>query len=100
MIAEADGPTLLVTVTGPDRPGVTARLFDALAGTDVEVVDVEQVVVRGHLTLAVLVTSGPDAGQAMSTITQVGSELGLRVTCLSGHGDNKRTPHLRPPFPR
>lgn len=95
MIAEADGPTLLVTVTGPDRPGVTARLFDALAGTDVEVVDVEQVVVRGNLTLAVLVTSGPDAGRVMSTITRVGSELGLRVSCLSGHGDNKPRPRGR-----
>ena len=95
MKPEADGPTLLVTVTGQDRPGLTARLFDALAGVDVEVVDVEQVVVRGHLTLAVLVTSGEDEGRVMSAVSQVGRELGLRVACLSGRGDNKPRPRGR-----
>jgi phosphoserine phosphatase len=93
--AEAAGPTLLVTVTGPDRPGVTARLFDALAGADVEVLDVEQVVVRENLTLAVLVSSGEDEGRVMSAVTRTGKELGLHVSCLSGHGDNRRRPRGR-----
>lgn len=93
---EADSPTLLVTVTGPDRPGLTAELFDALSCTpDVEVLDFEQVVVREHLTLAVLLTSGEDEGRLMSTVTRIGSELGLRVSCLSGRGDNKRRPRGR-----
>ncbi|HEU5449490.1 MAG TPA: ACT domain-containing protein, partial [Acidimicrobiia bacterium] len=52
--------TLLVTVTGRDRPGVTSALFGALAGTDIEVVDVEQVVIRGRLVLGVLVSVGDD----------------------------------------
>jgi phosphoserine phosphatase len=49
----------LLTVTGEDHPGVTARLFAALAdgGAAVEVVDVEQVVVHGHLVLGVVVGS-------------------------------------------
>ena len=89
------GRTLLVTVTGPDRPGVTARLFESLAGVDVEVVDVEQVVVRGHLTLAVLLTSGPDEGRVMGAVTELGRELGLRVTCQSGTGDNTARPRGR-----
>src|ERR671920_75620 len=47
-----------------DRPGVTARLFSALAGMaeggpSVEVVDVEQVVVHGHLVLGVVVGAVP-----------------------------------------
>ncbi|MGY2080021.1 phosphoserine phosphatase SerB [Modestobacter sp. SYSU DS0657] len=56
-------PGALLTVTGADRPGVTAALFAALAelGTPVEVVDVEQVVVHGQLVLGVFV--GP-AGEA------------------------------------
>jgi phosphoserine phosphatase len=53
-------PRALLTVTGADRPGVTARLFSALADTAggapaVEVIDVEQVVVHGHLVLGVVV---------------------------------------------
>ena len=42
-------PSFLLTVTGPDRPGVTAALFTALQCLGcgpVEVVDVEQVVVH------------------------------------------------------
>ncbi len=58
------GPRALLTVTGADRPGVTARLFGALADGSagvppVEVVDVEQVVVHGHLVLGVVVAAVP-----------------------------------------
>jgi phosphoserine phosphatase len=56
----------VLTVTGQDRPGVTARLFGALAqGPEgVEVVDVEQVVVHGHLVLGVVVAALPTGGAA------------------------------------
>jgi phosphoserine phosphatase len=52
----------VLTVSGVDRPGVTARLFSALAESSsgapaVEVLDVEQVVVHGHLVLGVVVGS-------------------------------------------
>jgi phosphoserine phosphatase len=60
-------PSALLTVTGQDRPGVTARLFSALAADGVppvEVVDVEQVVVHGHLVLGVVVASLPADGAA------------------------------------
>ncbi len=45
--------TLHATVVGVDRPGVTARMFAALA--DTTVVDVEQVVVAGQLVLGAVV---------------------------------------------
>jgi phosphoserine phosphatase len=48
--------TLLVTLTGRDRPGVTSRLFSALSAYDLSVVDVEQVVIRGRLILGVLLS--------------------------------------------
>ena len=51
--------TLLVTLTGRDRPGVTSRLFSALAGHDLTVIDVEQVVIRGRLVLGVLLACTP-----------------------------------------
>lgn len=52
--------TVLVTVTGRDRPGVTAALFVALTDHDVEVLDTEQVVIRGRLILGVLVRCPAD----------------------------------------
>lgn len=89
-------PTLLVTVTGADRPGVTAAVFGALAVPGVEVVDVQQVVVRGHLTLTVLVTTTGQEGPAMAAVHEVGARLGLEVSCRAGHGDNapRRAGHL------
>lgn len=80
--------TVLVTVTGPDRPGVTVQLFEALALPGVEVLDVEQVVVRGRLTLAVLVGAGPDEGAMIAAAHGVGRRLGMRVSCVAGTGDN------------
>ncbi|WP_343709217.1 phosphoserine phosphatase SerB [Mycobacterium sp.] len=47
----------LITVTGHDKPGVTSALFEVLSRYNVELLNVEQVVIRGRLTLGVLVTA-------------------------------------------
>jgi phosphoserine phosphatase len=47
----------LITVTGVDKPGVTSALFEVLSGHNVELLNVEQVVIRGRLTLGVLVSA-------------------------------------------
>ena len=49
---------MLITVTGRDQPGVTSALFEVLSRHKVELLNVEQVVIRGRLTLGVLV-AGP-----------------------------------------
>jgi phosphoserine phosphatase len=64
-VPSAQAARALLTVSGDDRPGVTARLFSALAAAGdgapaVEVLDVEQVVVHGHLVLGVVVGSLTD----------------------------------------
>jgi phosphoserine phosphatase len=66
-----EAPRALLTVSGEDRPGLTAQLFSALAGMadggpSVEVVDVEQVVVHGHLVLGVVVGTVPGADGALA----------------------------------
>ncbi len=83
-----DDRTVLVTLTGRDRPGVTATVFEALARPGVDVLDVEQVVVRGRLTLAVLVTSGADEGALIAAAHTAGGRLGMHTECLAGRGDN------------
>ncbi len=92
----SDGPRALLTVTGADRPGVTARLFGALAGDagvpPLEVVDVEQVVVHGHLVLGVVVGALPADGPvdedafltALATLADgVEAATGVRVAVES-----------------
>ncbi|WP_343598876.1 phosphoserine phosphatase SerB [Mycobacterium sp.] len=51
--------SVLITVTGLDQPGVTSALFEVLAAHRVELLNVEQVVIRGRLTLGVLVSAPP-----------------------------------------
>jgi phosphoserine phosphatase len=46
----------LITVSGVDQPGVTSALFEVLSRHHVELLNVEQVVIRGRLTLGVLVS--------------------------------------------
>jgi phosphoserine phosphatase len=75
--------TLLVTLTGPDRPGVTSSLFAALARHDVTVLDMEQVVIRGVLVLGVLV-GGRDVVDAEATVQQAGARLGMTVSTSPG----------------
>ena len=52
--------TLLITLTGKDRPGVTSSIFATLSRAGVEVVDLEQIVLRRRLILGVLVTTPRD----------------------------------------
>ena len=52
--------SVLITVTGVDQPGVTSALFEVLSRHDVDLLNVEQVVIRGRLTLGVLVSGRPE----------------------------------------
>ena len=47
--------TVLVHVSGEDRPGITAGLMGVLADGGADLLDVEQVLVRGRLTLDILI---------------------------------------------
>ncbi len=82
-------PTVLVTLTGNDQSGVTTRLFDDLSGYDVEVIDVEQLVVRGRLILSALLTIPQDRDGLERTVRTVGEAFGLDVSVEYGTGDNR-----------
>jgi phosphoserine phosphatase len=86
--------TLLITVTGRDRPGVTSRLFSALAAHDLSVTDVEQVVIRGRLVLGVLLSCGgaPDLTAIHHQVTTLAADLGLEaeITVGSAEPDRRR----------
>jgi phosphoserine phosphatase len=73
----------LITVTGHDKPGVTSALFGVLSEHKVELLNVEQVVIRGRLTLGVLVTAPAEVvdGQAFhDEVRDAVRSVGLDVT--------------------
>ncbi|HEY5855797.1 MAG TPA: phosphoserine phosphatase SerB [Aldersonia sp.] len=69
--------TVLVTITGRDRPGVTSELLAALARHEVTLIDVEQVVIRGRLTLGVLVACKRDPEALQEEVEQAMATLGM-----------------------
>ncbi|KLO29448.1 phosphoserine phosphatase [Mycolicibacter heraklionensis] len=74
---------VLVTVTGVDQPGVTSALFEVLSRHQVELLNVEQVVVRGRLTLGVLVSVAPEVADGTAFADEVTTAIhgvGLDVT--------------------
>jgi phosphoserine phosphatase len=67
---------LLVNVTGQDRPGVAAALFDALADVDATVTDIGQITIRGHLVLCVELECAASVTSSQVRRTVLSSDLG------------------------
>lgn len=78
--------TLLVTVTGRDKPGVVSVIFSALTRHGVDILDVEQVVIRGRIILGVLVTTTADPEDLQEAAEQAMASIGMQVDVEVGAG--------------
>ena len=72
----------VVTGVGKDRVGIIANICTALAGFDVNVLDINQTVMQGYFTMMMVV----DAEKCTLTVAQLaekmerkGTELGLQI---------------------
>lgn len=78
----SDSPTLqdsvLVTVTGKEHPGITARLTGILAEVGAALLDIEQVVVQGQVTLCLLVRL-PETRGLLKELLFAARELGVSL---------------------
>jgi phosphoserine phosphatase len=91
-----DAPkTLLITLTGKDRPGVTSTVFSTLAAFGVEVLDIEQIVLRRRLVLGLLVTAPRDWKSLRAAMERVAGDLDMQVEVDRGTGDNRQRPDGR-----
>lgn len=88
----------LLTLTGPDSPGITAALTRVLSQHEIELLDIEQVVVQAQLTLCVLVNLDleSDFGEAvlknlLFCARKLGQELSYRsVPSVKPKKDKRR----------
>ncbi|MCZ3387205.1 MAG: phosphoserine phosphatase SerB [Actinomycetia bacterium] len=82
---------VLITLSGPDRPGVSQAFFAAMDVLPILVIDVEQVVTSGQLILASLMVPEPASHQSQrdrdltlaaieTTASTVVASLGLSLT--------------------
>lgn len=79
----------MITVTGVDKPGVTSALFEVLSGHEVELLNVEQVVIRGRLTLGVLVSAALEEAEGNALRKELEAAIhakGLDVTIERSEG--------------
>jgi phosphoserine phosphatase len=86
--------SVLATVTGRDRPGVTAAFFAALAAHDVDVRDVEQVVIRDRLILTVLFDLRGDSAPLRNSVTRAAGALGMECEVAVAHDGESARPQL------
>ncbi|MFC9251388.1 phosphoserine phosphatase SerB [Amycolatopsis thailandensis] len=75
---------VLITTTGPDKPGVSSVLFAVLSRHDVDVLDVEQVVIRGQLVLGVLAGVYRDPEGLQEYVEQAMASVGMEVEVKIG----------------
>ena len=76
--ADNSSETVLVRITGPDHPGVTAGLMSVLADAGAEVYDIEQIVIRDQLTLG-LAVGVPQGRDLLKDMLLFGWEQGMEV---------------------
>jgi phosphoserine phosphatase len=71
-------------INGPDRPGITSRLMSALDELNATIEDVEQVVVRRHLTmgLVIQVPEGADLHRLRAFGVGTGLSVDVEVVAL------------------
>jgi phosphoserine phosphatase len=69
---------VLITVTGPDRTGVTATLTGILAQQGATLHDIEQVVVQGQLTLC-LVVGVPETRDVLKELLFAAKQLDMEL---------------------
>jgi phosphoserine phosphatase len=82
--------TVMITLMGRDRPGVTAAMTRTLSAFRVEVLDMEQIVLRGRLVLGFLVSAPRDAAKLRTAVEETAASLGMDIEVVVGTGDNER----------
>jgi len=79
----SDSQRVLVTVTGPDTPGITSALTHVIADNHAELVDIEQVVVQRQLTLCLLLevsTARSHGDPVLKDLLFTAKRMGLDLT--------------------
>ncbi len=74
-----DASALLITVTGRDRPGITAALCAALEEHGARILDMEQVVIHDRLILGILVSLGSDEAPLRAAVDRIAHETGMFI---------------------
>jgi phosphoserine phosphatase len=92
--AQAEQFTGLILLTGTDKPGIAASLFQTLAPFAVHVIDIEQVIINNRLILTVLIGANPAHQSAIEEdLNSCALTLDVDIATLFGKAALALTPH-------
>ena len=72
----------VVTVVGKDRVGIIASVCTALAGFDINVLDINQTVMQGYFTMMMVVevsACNVPLAELVTKMDELGREMGLSI---------------------
>ena len=86
--ADAEQYTGLILLSGVDKPGITASLFEVLSPFSITIVDIEQVVIKDRLILTVLITLNPAHEDAIAAdLETCAASLDVDIASLFSYTD-------------
>ena len=83
--------TFLIQVDGPDKTGITTHILGTLADAGAVIEDVEQIVIRSHISLNI-VARIPDGQDLLKELLLAGWEHGLQIEFEPVDSTPTRTP--------
>jgi phosphoserine phosphatase len=86
--ADTEQYTGLILLSGEDKPGITASLFEVLSPFSITIVDIEQVVIKDRLILTVLITLNPAHEDAIAAdLETCSASLDVDIASLFSYAD-------------
>ena len=92
--AQTEQFTGLILLTGIDKPGIAAALFETLAPFSIHIIDVEQVINNNRLILTVLIGASPAHQKAIEEdLALCASTLDVDIATVFGTTQVSPMPH-------
>lgn len=74
---------VLISVSGEDKPGITATIAKLLGNLDVDILDVGQSVIHNHLSLGILANVPGILEEVLEALRELSEQLGVQVRFTS-----------------
>lgn len=71
--------TVLVSITGKDKPGITSTLTKIIADTDTKLIDIEQVVIHDILSLSIIIQLNSSDNSVLKELLFKSKEIGINL---------------------
>ncbi len=86
--ADTEQYTGLILLSGVDKPGITASLFEVLSPFSITIADIEQIVIKDRLILTVLIILNPAHEDAIAAdLETCAASLDVDIASLFSYAD-------------